>query len=165
MDAKSNVRINTISPIATPTTAGKGIKDIDNMMDFADKMSPLGNASALECADYCVTLFSDLTRKVTMQHSSTMVVFRTWAWVCAPWTNTARTLVLTKTRTERLFTDNLNGVLHRLAGVSMVTPSICDEKTLRIHTANAALAPNKGGVCLLFKQLCAGVLTFFVWRK
>ncbi|MFC2266069.1 MAG: SDR family oxidoreductase, partial [Prevotella conceptionensis] len=47
--------------------AGKGIKDIDNMMDFADKMSPLGNASALECADYCVTLFSDLTRKVTMQ--------------------------------------------------------------------------------------------------
>ena len=44
-----------------------GYKDIDNMMDFADKMSPLGNATALECADYCVTLFSDLTRKVTMQ--------------------------------------------------------------------------------------------------
>lgn len=64
---EKNVRINTISQSPTPTTAGKGIKDIDNMMDFADKMSPLGNASALECADYCVTLFSDLTRKVTMQ--------------------------------------------------------------------------------------------------
>ena len=62
-----NVRINTISQSPTATTAGKGIKDIDNMMDFADKMSPLGNASADDCADYCVTLFSDLTRKVTMQ--------------------------------------------------------------------------------------------------
>ena len=64
---EKNVRINTISQSPTATTAGKGIKDIDNMMDFADKMSPLGNASAGDCADYCVTLFSDLTRKVTMQ--------------------------------------------------------------------------------------------------
>ena len=64
---EKNVRINTISQSPTATTAGKGIKDIDNMMDFADKMSPLGNASADDCADYCVTLFSDLTRKVTMQ--------------------------------------------------------------------------------------------------
>ena len=64
---EKNVRINTISQSPTETTAGKGIKDIDNMMDFADKMSPLGNATADECADYCVTLFSDLTRKVTMQ--------------------------------------------------------------------------------------------------
>ena len=64
---EKNVRINTISQSPTPTTAGKGIKDIDDMMDFADKMSPLGNASADDCADYCVTLFSDLTRKVTMQ--------------------------------------------------------------------------------------------------
>ena len=64
---EKNVRINTVSQSPTPTTAGKGIKDIDNMMDFADKMSPLGNASAQDCADYCVTLFSDLTRKVTMQ--------------------------------------------------------------------------------------------------
>ena len=62
-----NVRINTVSQSPTATTAGKGIKDIDNMMDFADKMSPLGNATADDCADYCVTLFSDLTRKVTMQ--------------------------------------------------------------------------------------------------
>ena len=65
---EKNVRINTISQSPTPTTAGKGIKDIDNMMDFADKMSPLGNATAEECANYCVVLFSDFTRKVTMQN-------------------------------------------------------------------------------------------------
>ena len=65
---EKNVRINTISQSPTPTTAGKVIKDIDNMMDFADKMSPLGNATAEECANYCVVLFSDFTRKVTMQN-------------------------------------------------------------------------------------------------
>ena len=65
---EKNVRINTISQSPTPPTAGKGIKDIDNMMDFADKMSPLGNATAEECANYCVVLFSDFTRKVTMQN-------------------------------------------------------------------------------------------------
>ena len=65
---EKNVRVNTISQSPTPTTAGKGIKDIENMMDFADKMSPLGNASAEECANYCVMLFSDYTRKVTMQN-------------------------------------------------------------------------------------------------
>ena len=65
---EKNVRINTISQSPTPTTAGKGIKDIDNMMDFADKMSPLGNATAEECANYCVVLFSDFTRKLTMQN-------------------------------------------------------------------------------------------------
>ena len=65
---EKHVRINTISQSPTPTTAGKGIKDIDNMMDFADKMSPLGNASAEECADYTVMMFSDFTRKVTMQN-------------------------------------------------------------------------------------------------
>ena len=65
---EKNVRINTISQSPTSTTAGKGIKDIDNMMDFADKMSPLGNATAEECANYCVVLFSDFTRKVTMQN-------------------------------------------------------------------------------------------------
>lgn len=62
-----HVRVNAISQSPTPTTAGKGIKNIDDMFDFSDKMSPLGNATADECADYCVTLFSDLTRKVTMQ--------------------------------------------------------------------------------------------------
>ena len=64
---EKHVRINTISQSPTPTTAGKGIKDMDNLMDFANKMSPLGNASADDCADYCVVMFSDLTRKVTMQ--------------------------------------------------------------------------------------------------
>ena len=64
---EKNVRINCISQSPTPTTAGKGIKDMDNLMDFANKMSPLGNASADDCADYCVMMFSDFTRKVTMQ--------------------------------------------------------------------------------------------------
>ena len=65
---EKNVRINTISQSPTPTTAGKGIKDMDNLMDFANKMSALGNASAEECAEYCVMMFSDFTRKVTMQN-------------------------------------------------------------------------------------------------
>ena len=65
---EKNVRINTISQSPTPTTAGKGIKDMDNLMDFANKMSPLGNADAEDCANYCVMMFSDFTRKVTMQN-------------------------------------------------------------------------------------------------
>ena len=63
-----NVRINTISQSPTMTTAGSGIKGMDRLFDFANRMSPLGNASADECADYCVVMFSDLTRKVTMQN-------------------------------------------------------------------------------------------------
>ena len=63
-----HVRINTISQSPTPTTAGNGIKEMEHLMDFANKMSPLGNATADECADYCVVMFSDLTRKVTMQN-------------------------------------------------------------------------------------------------
>lgn len=62
------VRINTISQSPTKTTAGSGVKGMDGLMDFTDRMSPLGNATADECADYCITLFSDLTRKVTMQN-------------------------------------------------------------------------------------------------
>jgi enoyl-[acyl-carrier protein] reductase I len=62
------IRVNTISQSPTMTTAGSGVKGIDNLIDFTDRMSPLGNASADECADYCITLFSDLTRKVTMQN-------------------------------------------------------------------------------------------------
>jgi enoyl-[acyl-carrier protein] reductase I len=62
------VRINTISQSPTITTAGNGIKGFDRLLDFAERMSPLGNASAEECADYCITLFSDLTKKVTMQN-------------------------------------------------------------------------------------------------
>ncbi len=65
---EKNVRINTISQSPTPTTAGNGVKGMDHLMDFANKMSPLGNASASECADYTVMMFSDFTRKVTMQN-------------------------------------------------------------------------------------------------
>jgi enoyl-[acyl-carrier protein] reductase I len=62
------VRINTVSQSPTITTAGSGVKGFDRLLDFAERMSPLGNATADECADYCITLFSDLTRKVTMQN-------------------------------------------------------------------------------------------------
>jgi enoyl-[acyl-carrier protein] reductase I len=65
---EKKIRINTVSQSPTLTTAGSGIMGFDNLMDFADRMSPLGNATAGECADYIVTLFSDLTRKVTMQN-------------------------------------------------------------------------------------------------
>ena len=65
---EKKIRINTVSQSPTPTTAGSGIRDLEGLMDFTERMSPLGNATALECADYCVTLFSDLTRKVTMQN-------------------------------------------------------------------------------------------------
>ena len=62
-----HVRVNAISQSPTMTTAGSGVKGIDKLFDFANRMSPLGNASAAECADYCIVMFSDLTRKVTMQ--------------------------------------------------------------------------------------------------
>ncbi len=65
---KKNVRINTVSQSPTRTTAGNGVKGFDGFISYAEKMSPLGNASAEECANYCVTLFSDLTRRVTMQN-------------------------------------------------------------------------------------------------
>jgi enoyl-[acyl-carrier protein] reductase I len=63
-----NVRINTVSQSPTITTAGSGVKGFDRLLDFAERMSPLGNATGDECADYCITLFSDLTKKVTMQN-------------------------------------------------------------------------------------------------
>jgi enoyl-[acyl-carrier protein] reductase I len=65
---EKKVRINTISQSPTRTTAGSGVKGMGGLMDFTERMSPLGNASADECADYCITLFSDLTKKVTMQN-------------------------------------------------------------------------------------------------
>lgn len=65
---EKKVRINTISQSPTPTTAGSGVKGFDGLMDFTERMSPLGNATAAECADYCISMFSDLTRKVTMQN-------------------------------------------------------------------------------------------------
>lgn len=65
---KNKVRINTISQSPTPTTAGTGVAGFDKMLTYGEKMSPLGNASADECADYCIMMFSDYTRKVTMQN-------------------------------------------------------------------------------------------------
>lgn len=62
------IRVNTISQSPTMTTAGSGVKGIDGLLDFTNRMSPLGNATADECADYCVMMFSDLTKKVTMQN-------------------------------------------------------------------------------------------------
>lgn len=62
------VRVNTISQSPTWTTAGSGVKGFQEFFDYADKMSPLGNASAEACADYCVMMFSDFTRQVTMQN-------------------------------------------------------------------------------------------------
>lgn len=62
------IRVNTISQSPTRTTAGSGVKGFDGFLDYADKISPLGNAPADACADYCVVMFSDLTRMVTMQN-------------------------------------------------------------------------------------------------
>lgn len=65
---KAKVRVNTISQSPTMTTAGSGVKGFTDFFGYAEKMSPLGNADANSCADYCVTMFSDLTRMVTMQN-------------------------------------------------------------------------------------------------
>lgn len=65
---EKGVRVNTISQSPTPTTAGSGVKSMEGLLDYSDRMSPLGNATAAECADYCVVMFSDFTRKVTMQN-------------------------------------------------------------------------------------------------
>jgi enoyl-[acyl-carrier protein] reductase I len=63
-----NVRVNTISQSPTPTTAGQGVKGFDGFIAYAEKMSPLGNATALDCANYTVAMFSDLTKRVTLQN-------------------------------------------------------------------------------------------------
>jgi enoyl-[acyl-carrier protein] reductase I len=65
---RKKVRVNTVSQSPTRTTAGSGVKGFDAFVDYAEKMSPLGNAPAEACANYCVSLFSDLTRYVTMQN-------------------------------------------------------------------------------------------------
>ena len=65
---KKNVRVNTVSQSPTITTAGSGVDGFDGFYKFADDLSPLGNASAEDCAKYCVTLFSDYTKMVTMQN-------------------------------------------------------------------------------------------------
>lgn len=68
MARSKKVRVNTISQSPTITTAGTGVTGFDVFFDFADKMSPLGNADALSCADYIIAMFSDFTRMVTMQN-------------------------------------------------------------------------------------------------
>ena len=65
---EKGVRINTVSQSPTMTTAGSGVKGMTDLLAFAEDLSPLGNATADDCADYCITLFSDLTRKITMQN-------------------------------------------------------------------------------------------------
>ena len=65
---EKNVRVNTISQSPTWTTAGSGVKGFQTFYDYANTMSPLGNASAEECADYCAVMFSDYCKKVTMQN-------------------------------------------------------------------------------------------------
>jgi enoyl-[acyl-carrier protein] reductase I len=66
--AAKKVRVNTISQSPTMTTAGSGVKGFNEFINFSEKMSPLGNADANACADYCIAMFSDLTRYVTMQN-------------------------------------------------------------------------------------------------
>ncbi|WP_424494363.1 enoyl-ACP reductase FabI [Salinimicrobium sp. GXAS 041] len=65
---EKNVRVNTVSQSPTPTTAGTGVKGFDGFIAYADKMSPLGNATGMDCANYIITLFSDLTKRVTLQN-------------------------------------------------------------------------------------------------
>ncbi len=65
---RNKVRVNSISQSPTYTTAGSGVKGFDGFVSYAENMSPLGNASAEDCANYCVMMFSDLTRMVTMQN-------------------------------------------------------------------------------------------------
>ncbi len=65
---EKKVRVNTVSQSPTKTTAGSGIKGFGDFYDYADAIAPLGNASAEDCANYCISLFSDLTRMVTMQN-------------------------------------------------------------------------------------------------
>lgn len=65
---KKHVRVNTISQSPTVTTAGSGVKGFDAFMNYAEDISPLGNAGAMDCANYCISMFSDLTKYVTMQN-------------------------------------------------------------------------------------------------
>ena len=65
---KNKVRVNTISQSPTMTTAGSGVKGFNEFINYSEKMSPLGNAGAIDCANYCISLFSDLTKYVTMQN-------------------------------------------------------------------------------------------------
>ena len=64
----NKVRVNTISQSPTMTTAGSGVKGFNEFINYSEAMSPLGNETALDCANYCIAMFSDLTRYVTMQN-------------------------------------------------------------------------------------------------
>lgn len=88
------------------TTAGSGVKGMDKLFDFANRMSPLGNASADECADYCIVMFSDLTRKVTMQNLFHDGGFSSVGMSFAPWLLTRRDWMSIRTKTEISFTAN-----------------------------------------------------------
>ncbi len=68
LGTSKKIRVNTISQSPTPTTAGTGVGGFDIFIDYAERMSPLGNATAEDCANYCVMMFSDYTRMVTMQN-------------------------------------------------------------------------------------------------
>ncbi|RLD21374.1 MAG: enoyl-ACP reductase [Bacteroidetes bacterium] len=68
LGTQKGIRVNTISQSPTWTTAGSGVKGFQEFFDYANSMSPLGNASAEECADYCIMMFSDYTKKITMQN-------------------------------------------------------------------------------------------------
>ena len=68
MGKERKVRVNTISQSPTPTTAGDGVKGLDSFLNFAEKISPLGNASSEDCANFSVVMFSDYTKKITMQN-------------------------------------------------------------------------------------------------
>jgi enoyl-[acyl-carrier protein] reductase I len=65
---KNHVRVNTLSQSPTMTTAGKGIPGFTEFFGYGNDMSPLGNAPAEDCANFCATLFSDLSRYITMQN-------------------------------------------------------------------------------------------------
>jgi enoyl-[acyl-carrier protein] reductase I len=65
---EKKIRVNTISQSPTRTTAGSGVKGMDGLMDFTERMSPLGNATAEECANFTIVMFSDLSKKITMQN-------------------------------------------------------------------------------------------------
>lgn len=65
---EKKVRVNTISQSPTLTTAGKGVKGFGGFLEVANEISPLGNATANDCAKLCVMMFSDYTRRITMQN-------------------------------------------------------------------------------------------------
>jgi enoyl-[acyl-carrier protein] reductase I len=75
---RTKVRVNTISQSPTATKAGQAVKGFNGFIAFADKMAPLGNASALDCANYTVAMFSDLTKMVTLQNLYMMADSLIW---------------------------------------------------------------------------------------